>query len=138
MRNEKGQATVELAVMLPIAVALAAVAVNAVLFTADCAAFDRTAAQAIRVHGTSSQEGVDEGRQQVARELKDSFDRKNLSVSVSASGGLGAHTTYVATLRYRPTLFGMGLKSSVLGVALPVLTHTTSLVVEAYKPGVFL
>ena len=48
------------------------------------------------------------------------------------------HTSFSATLEYMPTLFGLGLKSEVMGVALPKLSHTEELVVDCYKPGVLL
>ena len=40
--------------------------------------------------------------------------------------------------RVHATLFGLGLKSEVMGVALPKLSHTEELVVDCYKPGVLL
>ena len=46
-------------------------------------------------------------------------------------------TRYTATLDYAPNLFGMGVRSSVLGVPLPRLRHATSLAVDTYKPGIF-
>ena len=48
------------------------------------------------------------------------------------------HISFSATLEYMPTLFGLGLKSEVMGVALPKLSHTEELVVDCYKPGVLL
>lgn len=139
IRDCQGQATVEMAVFLPVAIALAVVTVNALLFMGECAAFDRAAAQAVRVCATSPSQGQ-YGKEEdlVAAELRKSFDRQNLQVSVSALGGSAAHTTYTATLRFRPTLFGLGLKTQVMGVGLPVLTHSTRLTVETYKPGVLL
>ena len=139
MKDRRGQATVEMALFLPVAIALAAVTVNALLFMGECAAFDRAAAQAVRACATSPSQGqYGKGGDLVASELRKEFDRQNLQGSVSSSGGSQAHTTYTATLRFWPTLFGLGLKSAVMGVELPVLTHSTSLTVETYKPGVLL
>ena len=42
-RGECGQMTVELAVMIPVLVAIAVIAMNAMLFFSECAAFDRLA-----------------------------------------------------------------------------------------------
>lgn len=42
-RDERGQMTVELAVMIPVLVAIAVIAMNAMLFFSECAAFDRLA-----------------------------------------------------------------------------------------------
>ena len=55
-----------------------------------------------------------------------------------AHGVSAGHTSFSATFEYMPTLFGLGLKSEVMGVALPKLSHTEELVVDCYKPGVLL
>lgn len=46
-RGDAGQATVELAVVLPVAIVLAVIVVNALSFFEACAAFDQLARQAI-------------------------------------------------------------------------------------------
>lgn len=51
--NQAGQMTVELAVAFPVVVAVAVIAMNALLFLSECAAFDRVARDAVRVHATS-------------------------------------------------------------------------------------
>ena len=55
-----------------------------------------------------------------------------------ASRDCAGHTSFSATLEYMPTLFGLGLRSEVMGVAMPKLSHTEELVVDCYKPGVLL
>ena len=70
--------------------------------------------------------------------LDERLDAENVSVSVSAHGVSAGHISFSATLEYMPTLFGLGLKSEVMGVALPKLSHTEELVVDCYKPGVLL
>jgi hypothetical protein len=57
-------------------------------------------------------------------------------VTVTYEGMGGGLVRYVATLEYAPNLFGMGMRSSVFGVQLPALRHSTSLVVDTYKPGI--
>ena len=47
--GSRGHMTIELVVVLPVVLALAVVAVNALQFFGDCAAFDREARNAIRV-----------------------------------------------------------------------------------------
>ena len=49
-----------------------------------------------------------------------------------------SHARFTATIEFSPTLFGLGLKSSVFGVSLPHLEHAVSLTVDPYKPGVLL
>lgn len=63
-------------------------------------------------------------------------DKNYLEASVSVASESFGQKRFRATLRFTPTLFGMGLKSSVFGVSLPQLEHSAELVVDAYKPGV--
>lgn len=139
-RAEAGQMTIEFVVAFPILIIVAVIAVNAVLFFSECAAFDNVFRDAVRLHITSPAYGQDlsSGVAQVESTLDQQFDRPYLSSQVSATGGEGGHATCRAVLEFSPTLFGMGLKSSVLGVSLPPLTHSVSLVADCYKPGVLL
>ena len=45
-------------------------------------------------------------------------------------------TRFTARIEYAPTLFGLGMRSEIFGVALPPLVHEVDLVVDAYKPGI--
>jgi hypothetical protein len=130
--------TIELAVAFPVLIAVAVIAVNALSFFGECSVFDRVAHESIRVHAVSPPYG--QGKSQVCalveQDVNGAMASSNTSVSVQmSSAGLGMDR-YVATLEYSPNLFGMGLRSSVFGVNLPKLTHSTVLVVDAYKPGV--
>ena len=49
--DDRGQMTVELLVVLPVVLIVAVVAVNALTFFGDCAAFDRVARNAVRQIG---------------------------------------------------------------------------------------
>ena len=136
--SEHGQASVELMMALPVMIAVAVIVVNALLFFSDCAAFDRLAHQAVRVHAASPAYGQDAQRSRdlVQSELERSFARDNLEVSVTVESVSGGRLSFDATLEYSPTLFGMGLRTEVFGVRLPGLSHTVSYVVDQYKPGV--
>lgn len=139
-RFEAGQMTVELAVAFPVLVIVAAIAVNALLFFTECAAFDNAFRDAVRIHAASPAygQGLEQSRAQVAAEISEEFDRPYLESSVAVEGASAGHTTFTSTLEFSPTLFGLGLKSSVFGVALPPLTHSASFTVDCYKPGVLL
>lgn len=132
--------TVELAAMAPVALAIAVIVVNASLFFSECAAFDRLALDAIRVHATSLSfgEGSREACSAVCEELERSFDEEFLSVQVDCEQAEGGLLEYTATLRFRPTLFGLGFKSEIFGVSLPSLSHESSLAIDPYRPGVLL
>ena len=138
--QEEGQMTVELAVAFPVLVVVAVVAVNALLFFSECAAFDNAFRDAVRVHATSPAYGQDleQSRALVASALAESFDRPFEESRVAVEGTAGGHVRFAATLEFRPTLFGLGLKTSVFGVPLPTLPHTVALTVDCYKPGVLI
>ena len=128
----------ELVAALPVMIVIAVIVVNATLFLSDCASFDRLAHQAVRVHAASPAYGQDaqRSRELVENQLRQAFDRDNLSVSVAVESVFGGRLAFSATLEYFPTLFGMGLRSEVFGVRLPHLSHTVECTVDQYKPGV--
>lgn len=138
--NDSGQMTVELAVVFPILIIIAVIAVNVLLFFSECAMFDNVFRDAVRVHAASPAYGqdIEQGRALVASALSEGFDQPYESIRVAVEGANGGHVRFSATLEFFPTLFGLGLKTSVLGVALPPLSHSTDFVVDCYKPGVFL
>lgn len=137
-RFERGQMTVELAVAMPVLIVVAVIAANALTFFAECAVFDRVAHEAVRVNAAAPAYGQGPGQScaLVEQDIRSVLDADNLDVSVSC-GSVGFDCEqFSATLSFYPTLFGMGLRSEVFGVALPTLSHTTSYVVDVYKPGV--
>ncbi len=138
--RSSGQMTVEFVAALPVLIAVAAVSVNALTFFGWCAAFDNDFRDLIRVYAASPAygQGIGDTCALVERALDERLSADNLSVSVSAHGISAGHTSFSATLEYMPTLFGLGLRSEVMGVAMPKLSHTEELVVDCYKPGVLL
>lgn len=138
--REAGQMTVELAVAFPVLIIVAVIAVNALLFFSECGAFDNAFREAVRVHATapSYEQGLEQSRALVEDALATSFDRPYEAVHVSVEGTAGGHARFSAAFDFSPTLFGLGLKSSVFGIALPPLAHTVSFTVDCYKPGVLL
>lgn len=138
LSDRSGQMTVEFAVAFPVMIIVAVIAVNALLFFSDCARFDRAARDAVRVYAASPGYGqvLADSVVLVADDLEGLFDDERNAVSVAAEARSLGHTEFTATLRFHPTLFGLGLKSSVFGVELPVLEHSVSMTVDVYKPGV--
>ena len=137
--DRRGQMTMEMMAVLPVAIVIAVIAVNALVFFGDCASFDRAARSAIRVYATSPSYGVQAGQSQasIRSAVQAEIGGEFTSVEVTY-GGVGAGLTrYTVTLDYAPNLFGMGMRETVLGVQLPHLKHSTSLVVDTYKPGIF-
>lgn len=140
LRGERGQATVELAVVMPVALALAVIAVNALSFLGTCAAFDRTARQTICAYAPAPDAGQTAAEVAVLVEeaLDDALGAPNVTIEVSVQGAAAARQRYCARLAFAPTLFGLGLRDEVFGVRLPRLTHEVSLTVDPYRPGVLL
>lgn len=138
LRSEHGQMTIELAVAMPVLIIVAVIAVNALTFFADCTVFDRVAHEAARVHATSPAygQGADQSCALIEAAIRDALDQDNIDVNVSHGAAGFDFDQYTATLQFHPTLFGMGLRSEVFGVAMPALSHTTAYVVDTYKPGV--
>ncbi len=138
--EERGQMAVELAVIMPVAISIAVIVVNAMTFFSECAAFDRVSRNVVRICAASPAYGQDLNQSitAVGTALEESISMQNEASSVTAStNGLG-YTTFVLTLTYSPTLFGLGLRSEIFGVQLPVLRHSTSIVVDPYRPGMLL
>lgn len=102
--SERGQSTVELVAALPILLAVALIVVNATLFLSECAAFDRLAPQAVRVHAASPAYGQDvsAGKDLVQRQLEAAFPEENLSVEVAVRETAGGMLSFDATLRFSP------------------------------------
>ena len=137
-RKQAGQMTIELACAMPALIVVAVIATNALAFFADCAEFDRVAREAVRIHAASPAYGqtADQSCALVEQTVKSTLDRPNIDLSVSHAPTGFDYEAFTVTVEYSPTLFGMGLRSEVLGVALPRLKHETTYVVDPYKPGV--
>lgn len=136
--GESGQMTVELAVAFPVMIIVAAIAVNALLFFSECAAFDRAARESVRIYATAPAYGQDasacEG--EVRNTLERQFRKEYLTVGVASEEAGFDLRRYTAELTFSPTLFGRGLRDEVFGIALPRLTHRAVYLVDTYKPGV--
>ena len=139
-RDRSGQMTVEFAVAFPVLIVVAAIAANVLLFLADCAEFDRVAREAVRVHAAvpAFEQTAEDGVALVEAAIAETLDPDRLAVSVALEGTAQGHSRYTATLRFTPTLFGLGLRQTLFGAGVPSLSHSVSLAVDPYKPGVLL
>ena len=111
-RGDAGQATVELAVVLPVAIVLAVIVVNALSFFEACAAFDQLARQAICAYAPSPDAG--QGPAEVAAlvesELEEALGTSNLAIEVTVQGQ--APISAIADVSPLPLRFsGWGLKT---------------------------
>jgi hypothetical protein len=148
---------VELAVCLPVVMAVLAIAFHLMVFLGDCARFDRLVANEVRTGATSPsyynyslgscedmielalQEELfytPDGRLQVDVEayavaLDGSLDSWREGI---ANAFLPHHEVYVCTLEYYPLGFG----TSFFGIEFPPVTHTRSFTIDPFRPGALL
>lgn len=136
--DSRGQMTIELAAALPVLLAVALIAANALTFFGQCAVFDRAAHQAVRIHAAAPAygQGTSTTCALVEADIRQALGDANVDVSVTCSSAGRDLERYTATLTFSPALFGYGLRSQVFGVQMPHLTHVTDYVVDSYKPGV--
>ncbi len=148
--NQRGQMTVELAVMVPVALVVALIVFNLCRFIEACATFDRVAVDAVVFQGVSppGEQSALHSAGEVQQAIEKALAMSYCEVSVQVSGaephrtGNGLSfpvspllTTYTCTLRYKPwpgsfVMAGVVFKPPVR------LTHTRKLIVDRYRPGV--
>lgn len=135
-----GQMTVEFVIAFPVALVVALVSVNALLFFSECASFDRLFRSAVCTYGASPayEQDVLESCALIKGSLEGSFSRENLQIEVTSSGVDGGLVTFNGALTFQPTLFGMGPLSGAFGVGFPFLSHQEQITVDVYKPGVLI
>ncbi len=149
-RAERGQMAVELAVVLPVCIVVALVAFNLCRFIEACATFDRVAPDAVIAQGVSpaGEQSALSAAGQVRSSIQSALDMSSCEVSVQVSGASqGAArsavgfsvspllTTFTCTLRYRPWP-GSFVMAGVVFTPPIALTHTRTLVVDRFRPGV--
>ncbi len=150
--GNKGQAAVEMAVVMPVLLAVAGIAINFMIFLGDSARFDRVAAEAVRTEAASPGYGK---YSSVARagdvqaKIEQSFagsDHLSFDVSVDESGIgsssdddgsigfslLPMNETFTCTMNYRPWGFG----DTFFKVRFTGIPHTRTYVIDPYRPGV--
>ncbi|MCL1847615.1 MAG: hypothetical protein FWF91_06605 [Coriobacteriia bacterium] len=148
--GDKGQAAVEMAVVMPVLLAVVGIAINLMVCFGDCARFDRIAAEAVRTQAASpgfGEYGTTARAQRVQGLIEEGFsgsDHLSFSVSISGGGSAGGggegitlslapqRETVICTLYYRPWGFG----DSFFGVEFSGIPHTRQYVIDPYKPGV--
>lgn len=138
--DARGQMTVELCVVIPVAIVIAAIACNALAFFGECAEFDRVGRNAVRTFAAVPDAGAGPGfgAGVVLAAIEDAMAADNLEFEVSSSKDHRGYEKYAMTMTFHPTLFGLGIRQEIFGVPLPALTHESRMVVSPYKPGVLL
>lgn len=154
--QNKGQMTVELAVCIPVILALVGISLNVLGYLNVCARFDRIAADAVRSQAASpgyGQEGSTLSASRVRDVIESSFLSSTgsgfpceIAVSVKALGFGGESATegggisfsmlsrlerYECQLTYKPWPF-----SKIVFLQFFELSHTRSYTVDSFNPGV--
>ena len=148
LRDVRGQATVELAVLMPLVLVCALAIFNLLRFVEACAVFDRVALDAVVTQGVApaGEQSLVSSVEAVRSGLAEAFaDMPSCEIEVRASklseeegASLAVNpflTRFVCTLRFYP----WPLSFSIAGIdaRIPVfLTHERSLVVDRFRSGV--
>lgn len=149
LRDREGQMTVELAVLTPVVIVIALVALNLMGYVEACAAFDQASLDAVLAHGVapSGEQSSERAVEEVAAALEEAVGREGrCEVEVRAeavgerSGGTSFAvspllTRYVCTLTYRPWPRSLRLPGVTLEAPV-ALRHERELVVDRYRSGV--
>ena len=149
LNNKDGQMTVELAVLIPVVVVVALIAINLMEFIDACAAFDVLSSDTVISQAVSPSQGVDTGAlcAQLEGDIASGLQRESsCSVSVRcedqglAEGSLTNcllphYVKYVCTLKFKP--WPRNLNLPIVSYSAPLgLSHEKSIVVDMFKSGV--
>lgn len=146
--EERGQATVEMAIVAPVLLVLALIAYNLMLYVAATARFDRVAPDVVLAHGVAptGDGGGSPGAVSVVEErLKQAMDDYSVEVSVSVEvegqegegllSMVGTPRVYRCEMRYVPWPGDWSIAGVSLGAPV-ALTHVREVVVDPWRSGV--
>lgn len=145
-RERRAQATVEMAVVVPVLIVLALIVYNLMQFVCAAARFDRAApdvviAQAVSPNGTSGLE-VTARVQDALQQLMEPYGVQVTVVNEAdeATGAellslVAAPQTYRCTMAYTPWPSGFSIAGVNMG-APAFLKHERAVVIDPWRPGV--
>lgn len=150
LREERAQATVEMAMVTPVLLVLALIVYNVMIFAGAVARFDRVVPDIVLAHaaapsGEGDESSIDASAT-VQAQIQDAMEGYDLQVEVSSEqgtavsdGGLlslsGTFRTYTCTMHYEPWPSSLSIAGVSLG-APAVLTHERAVTVDPWRPGV--
>ena len=150
LREERAQATVEMAMITPVLLVLALIVYNVMIFAGAVARFDRVVPDIVLAHavapGGEGDDSVVDASATVQAQIQDAMEGYELQIEVSSEqgtaatdGGLlslsGTFRTYTCTMRYEPWPSSLSIAGFSLGVP-AVLTHERAVTVDPWRPGV--
>ena len=150
MREERAQATVEMAVVTPVLLVLALIVYNVMVFASAVARFDRVVpdivlAHAVAPEGESDERSIDASAT-VQAQILNAMEGYDLQIEVSSEqgaaasdGGLlslsGTFRTYTCTMHYEPWPSSLSIAGLSLG-APAQLSHERTVTIDPWRPGV--
>ena len=150
MREERAQATVEMAVVTPVLLVLALIVYNVMVFASAVARFDRVVpdivlAHAVAPEGEGNESSIDASAT-VQTQIQNAMEGYDLQIEVSSEqgaatsdGGLlplsGSFRTYTCTMHYEPWPSSLSIAGLSLG-APAQLSHERVVTVDPWRPGV--
>lgn len=147
--EERGQMSVELAVLMPVIVVVALVVYNLARFVALCATFDRAALNAVTSFGVSpagtqtSVAAINQVEWEIAKSLgvSDAFTVRVSATKIRADGSSSGMSLAPRLYEFTCKLFFKPWPSAFVIAGAPfnaplVLLHERTLVVDRFSPGV--
>ena len=134
--DQKGQASVELALFIPVVVILASLVINVLVFLGDCGSFDMLARAAIvREASEASFEEATSVCSTIEAQLSISFPKDYQEVMVRANACDARCVRYVATYYYTPSFFFHSIRDSLFGVSFQAFSHSVEIHVKPVVLG---
>ena len=150
MREERAQATVEMAVVTPVLLVLALIVYNVMIFAGAVARFDRVVPDIVLAHavapsGEGDESSIDASAT-VQTQILNAMEGYDLQIEVSSEqgaatsdGGLlslsGTFRTYTCTMHYEPWPSSLSIAGLSLG-APAQLSHERVVTIDPWRPGV--
>ena len=150
LREERAQATVEMAVVTPVLIVLALIAYNVMIFAGAVARFDRVVPDIVLAHAVSpggeGDDSVVDASATVQAQIRDAMEGYELRIEVSSERGAatsdsgllslsGTFRTYTCAMHYEPWPGSLSIAGFSLG-APAMLTHERAVTVDPWRPGV--
>lgn len=152
VREDSAQATVEMAVVVPVMIVFALITYNIMLFADAVARFDRVAPDIVLAHAAAPEgedsSGLEQGDapSRVREELQNAMQGYDLEIEVTSEGGAaqdggsllslaGTFETYTCTMRFKPWPQGFSIAGVALG-APALLVHERAVTIDPWRSGV--
>ena len=147
LREERAQATVEMAVVTPVLLVLALIVYNVMIFASAVARFDRVVPDIVLAHAVASEGEGDESSADasatVQTQILNAMEGYDLRIEVSSEqgaealdGGLlslsGTFRTYTCTMHYEPWPTSLSIAGVSLG-APTTLSHERAVTVDPWR-----